>query len=109
MVKSQRTVVREKSSPRRGGRKPPPQGETPRQRFLRIAQARVVNALHAIRLVGNLAGQGYEWTPSDIVLMHNTLTEGLEQSFSRFAKSSQAPKLEETFNITDYANAGEKA
>ena len=108
MVKStRRTIVRETAPPRRGGRKTPPENETSRQRFLRIGQARVVNALHAIRLVGNLAGQGYAWTPSDIVLMHNTLTEGLEQAFSRFAKSSQAPKLEETFDLKTYASTGE--
>lgn len=88
-----------RQQPTRMGRKPPPPNETPRQRFGRIGQARMVNALHAIRLIGNLAASGYEYTADDIGLMHSTLKEALDLAFDRFKQTSALPKLEETFRL----------
>lgn len=79
----------------------PPENETKRDRFLRIGQARMVNALHAIRLIGNLAGQNYEVNANDLALMHNTIEEAVEQAFGKFALATGAPKLEETFSLTN--------
>jgi len=75
--------------------------ESRREKFLRIGQGRMVNALHAIRLIGNLAGPIYDWSESDLVLMHNTLSDAVEDAFKRFAQSRQAPKAEETFRLGD--------
>lgn len=75
--------------------------ETNRQRFLRIGQYRIVNALKALRLVGNLAGQGYEYTPDDIALMRNTIGEAVEEAFARFEKSHAAKKLEQSFKLAE--------
>ena len=73
--------------------------ESARRRFVRIGQARMVNALHAIRLIGNLASPGYEWTPDDVSLLHNTLMEAIDSAFARFQKSPSMPKLEELFRL----------
>lgn len=88
-----------KTKPARSRRQAPPKEENDRQRFLRIGQARMVNALHAIRLLGNLAGQGYDYTPDDIALMHNTVQEAVATAFGRFQKTGSLPKLEETFSL----------
>ena len=94
MVKTRKTIVKGVSV---SGRHP--LTETPRQRFLRIGQGRMVNALHAIRLLGNLAGPGYEWGPNDIVLLHSTITEAVEEAFAKFQRAGAGPKLEETFDL----------
>lgn len=93
------------SQPQQGGRKPPPEGETKRGKFLRIGQARMVNVLHAIRLLGNLSGDNYAWTPEDLVLMHNTLTDALQTVFRKFDRKTGGPKLEDTFRLSELAHA----
>lgn len=92
------TKSKSKTAPRSAARKP--EVETARQRFLRLGQGRMVNALHAIRLIGNLSAQGYEWTPDDIVLMKASIAEVVEEGFARFARSASAPKPEQTFKLT---------
>lgn len=81
------------------GRYAPPPNETARGRFLRIGQARMVNALQAIRLLGNLSSDLYEVRESDVALMQATLGEAIDEALGRFKKSSNRPKLEETFKI----------
>lgn len=82
------------------GRKPPPPEETPNERFNRLAQARMVNALHSVRLLGNLSTQGYNWDDRQIIHMRNQLSEAIEIAFTRFARGSHVPKLEDQFSIT---------
>lgn len=82
-----------------------PRTETRREKFLRIGQGRMVNALHSIRLIGNLAGPIYDWNENDLVLMHNTLSNAVDEAFKRFAQSRQAPKIEETFRLAEHVPA----
>jgi hypothetical protein len=81
------------------GRYAPPPGETARERFIRLGQARMVNALHAIRLLGNLSSDLYQVTDRDVALMHSTLTEAINDALGRFRRPSTTPKLEETFKL----------
>lgn len=74
----------------KAGRKPPPPNETARDKFLRIGQARMQNAIHAIRLLGNLArATDYDYYESDVALMHATLTEAIDGSLSKFKPSEK--------------------
>lgn len=80
------------------GRKPPPENETSHERFLRLGQPRMRNALHAIRLIGNLSQDAYQWEQADLDLMKGTLTQAVNLTMSRFEKE-RPPKLENTFTF----------
>ena len=74
----------------KAGRKPPPPNETAREKFLRIGQARMQNAIHAIRLLGNLARTtDYDYYESDVAQMHATLTEATNDALSKFKPSEK--------------------
>lgn len=75
------------------GRKPPPPGETARERFLRIGQPRVANAVRDIRLIGNLARGAYEWTDRDVALIQSTLYRAVDDMMKDFAavQGAKAP------------------
>jgi tRNA(Met) C34 N-acetyltransferase TmcA len=79
-------------------RAPEHSDENPRERFLRIGQPRVRNALHAIRLVGNLSAPHYEVHPDDVAIMHQAVLNAVEQAFGRFERSTMT-KLEDTFSL----------
>lgn len=72
------------------GRRPPPPNETARQRFIRIGQPRVIAAVKAIRLLGNLARGDYDWHPDDVARMRATIENELHLVMVEFDKS---PKL----------------
>lgn len=72
--------------------------ESRREKFLRLAQPRMQNALRSIRLLGNLASPTYEWTEADIAKMYATLQTAVEDHFARFKKEKPA-KYEETFSF----------
>ncbi len=56
-----------------------PAEETPRQRFRRLAEKRVPNAIKTIRLVGNLSNKSrYQWTSDDACKIAQTLREEVE-------------------------------
>jgi hypothetical protein len=57
--------------------------ETKRQKFLRLANARVVNALSKIELIGNLGGPGYESTEADVTAINNALVDAVEDATER--------------------------
>jgi len=84
---------REIKLPAKKGRKPPPAGETARERFLRIGQPRVANAVRDIRLIGNLARGAYEWTDRDVALIQSTLYRAVDDMVKDFAavKATVAP------------------
>jgi hypothetical protein len=65
----------------------------------------MVNALHAIRLLGNLSGDNYAWVSEDLVLMHNTLTDALQGVFRKFDRKAGGPKLEDTFRLAELAHS----
>jgi len=43
-----------------------PEGETKKQKFVRVAQPRVNKAISMIGLIGNCAGSEYEYKPDDV-------------------------------------------
>jgi hypothetical protein len=58
--------------------------ETGRQRFLRLAQARMDTALKKISLIGNLAGPSYEYEPDEAKQMIQALTEAVDDVAEKF-------------------------
>ena len=76
------------------GRKPPPDNETARDRFIRIGNARMVNALHGIKLIGNLSRGAYEWTLDDIDRMERALVEQVRETAEEFRRLKTATKKE---------------
>jgi hypothetical protein len=69
-----------------------PKGETSRDKFLRLAQARTDAALKKISLVGNLAGSGYQSELSEAKQIIEALTEAVEQVARKFNKSKGGRK-----------------
>lgn len=72
------------------GRKPPPPGETKRDKFVRLAEHRMEKAIRAIELLGNLTAPHYAWTPEDEERMHSALMDAIERTFARF--EARAPR-----------------
>lgn len=88
------------------------EGETKRDRFLRIGQFRVVNALSAIRLVGNLADTNtYDWRPEDAVHIVTSLQEAIDAVSTRFTREKRPVRPETAFKIDlpSSASGGVKA
>lgn len=83
----------------RKGRKPPPEGENARGRFLRIGQPRVVNAVRALRLIGNLARGDYDWNAADIQRMRATLQTELDRLLNEFEQSNADSKKHVDFHF----------
>jgi tRNA(Met) C34 N-acetyltransferase TmcA len=62
--------------------------ETKRQRFVRLANARVNRAIKEIRLVGNLSNRAhYEYSPDDVRKLIKALDEAIRTAKSRFDQS----------------------
>jgi len=60
-----------------------------RERFLRVGERRINNALKAIKLVGNLSDKSnYDYDQSDISQIEKALKEELNNSLSRFSKKT---------------------
>lgn len=76
---------------RKRGRKPPPPSETARDRFVRIGNRRMAQALTAIRLLGNMASPHYAWTPEDLERMHAALMDQIDKTFARFEAKEPGP------------------
>ena len=67
------------------GRKPPPPGETRRDTFVRLANARVNAALDAISLIGNLANRkNYSFRSDDVDRIEEALFEGVRMMIAAF-------------------------
>ena len=58
--------------------------ETARDKFLRLAPARMEAALKKISLVGNLGGPGYDYQPNEVKQMLDALREAVEDAESKF-------------------------
>jgi len=98
---SRRTIAPPPRQPARATRrKRAMPGETKRDKFLRIGQYRVTNALLSIRLVGNLADtKTYEWKPEDAVLMVTAMQEALDMVSTRFTRANKPERPEATFRL----------
>jgi hypothetical protein len=70
-----KTKVRKKS---KGG------SETARDKFLRLAPARMETALKKISLVGNLGGSGYDYQPAEVKQMIEALKAAVEEVETKF-------------------------
>ena len=68
------------------------EGESKHDKFKRLANQRVVNALKKIELIGNLSSSGYEYSPEEVEKIFTALQQTLESTRNRFSKS----KKEET-------------
>jgi hypothetical protein len=67
------------------GRKKSKRGaETPRDKFLRLAPARMETALKKISLIGNLGGAGYDYQPSEVKQMIDALRAAVGEAESKF-------------------------
>jgi len=86
-----------------------PDNETRRERFIRLANLRAVNAIHAVRLIGNLAGPQYEWTEQDAGRIMAAVQTTLDDVGEKFRTSPQGEKPENKFRLSLVAPITEKA
>lgn len=62
--------------------------ENNREKFIRLAESRVNNAIKNIRLIGNLSNKSnYSYTKNDVDKMFNILMQELKNSKARFSKT----------------------
>jgi len=66
--------------------------ETGREKFLRLAPARMETALKKISLVGNLAGPGYQHEPYEATQIIKALTEAVDEVGHKFHKAKSGKK-----------------
>jgi hypothetical protein len=66
--------------------------ETARDKFLRLAPARMEAALKKISLIGNLGGSGYESQPNEVKQMIAALTEAVEEVESKLGNKTIAKR-----------------
>ena len=70
------------------GRKPVPENETDAQRFIRLAVPRTNSAIHEIELIGNLSGNGYEYSTAHVDSIFNALESAIVTARERFNKQT---------------------
>jgi hypothetical protein len=58
--------------------------ETARDKFLRLAPARMEAALKKISLVGNLGGAGYDYQPGEVKQMLEALKAAVDEVETKF-------------------------
>lgn len=93
MAKASTTTKRTtKKTAARAGRKPPPEGETRREKFERICTRRMNDVLQKIRLLGNLSGQQYECNEGDTSVMRDAIEAAMVEAFARFAPRQQTAR-----------------
>jgi hypothetical protein len=68
------------------------EAETKHDKFKRLANQRVANALKKIELIGNLSSSGYEYSPDEVARIFAALQQTLDSTKNRFSKA----KKEET-------------
>lgn len=68
--------------------------ETKREKFTRLAEARMNNALKQIELLGNLANtSAYEYSEEDVSKMLKTLRKAVSDLEDAFEKTSKKRKF----------------
>lgn len=58
--------------------------ETKRQKFTRLGSIRMAKAIQSIRVIGNLASSGYEYTPADVQKIQNALNSEVTTLVQKF-------------------------
>ena len=71
-----------------------PANETKRDKFIRLADARVSRVLKQIRMIGNLSASGYEYGQSDIDKIYDALLETVKSTMARFVPRSAEDKAD---------------
>lgn len=67
--------------------------ETDRQKFVRLANARVGKAIDAVRIIGNLSNRSnYSYSESDIERIFRTLNNELKACKQRFSAEAAGDK-----------------
>lgn len=69
-----------------------PADETKAQKFVRLGKPRMVAALKAVDILGNLAGSGYEYTPEQVAKMRQTVQEKVNETFAKFSTDKKGGK-----------------
>lgn len=64
-------------------------GETKHDKFKRLANQRVKNALKKVELIGNLSSSGYEYSPEEVDKIFAALQQVVENTKARFSKSKK--------------------
>jgi hypothetical protein len=59
--------------------------ESPRQKFVRLANKRVVKAIKAIQLLGNLSSPAYQYDENDVIKIFEAIQAEVEQARSKFS------------------------
>jgi len=72
------------------------EAETKHDKFKRLANQRVANALKKIELIGNLSSSGYEYSQEEVDRIFTSLQGTLDSTKSRFSKSKKVdtPKFQ---------------
>lgn len=74
------------------------EGETRRQRFERLAQARMNRILTNMRLLGNLSSNNYHWKAEDVRTMTDALIFAVNELRERYdARARKQPALRFSF------------
>lgn len=71
--------------------------ETKAQKFSRLGSARLTKARKAISVLANLAGSGYEYTPEQIQVLRDILTNDVETVLASF---NRAGKVKQDLTVT---------
>lgn len=71
---------------RRGWEKMAETAETKHDKFKRLANQRVANALKKVELIGNLASSSYEYSPEEVDKIFVALQQTLDNTKARFSK-----------------------
>jgi len=83
--------------------------ESAREKFLRLAPSRTENALKKISLLGNLAGHGYEFEPSESRQIIEALQDAVNEVSNKFNKSKAGRKGSGGFSFTSSKRAAAAA
>ena len=72
------------------------EAETKHDKFKRLANQRVANALKKVELIGNLSSSGYEYTQEEVDKIFTVLQQTLDSTKNRFSKSNkvETPKFQ---------------
>ena len=67
--------------------------ESKREKFVRLAEARVNRALKDIALIGNLSASQYESTPEQVAAIMGALRAAVENTESKYAGTTDGPRF----------------
>lgn len=68
--------------------------KTPRERFLELAPKRTKQALAALRILGNCAGNSYEYSPEEAARILAKIDERVTELKAAFSKTKAKAKVD---------------